>query len=91
LERGEDVIVNMRLDTDTETEYVRFDRLRVMRILERIVADLDQLAEGGEPQSDDDPTAEHRRRLAAVPEPARRLSTRQVRNSLRAKLKLPPT
>jgi len=49
LERGEDFIVNMMPDTERETEYVRFDRPRVIRILERIVADLDQLAQGGAP------------------------------------------
>ena len=86
-----DVIVNMRPDTDKQTEYVRFDRPRVMRILERIVADLDQLADGSVTRLDGDPATEHQRRLAATPEPTRRLSTRQERNSLRAKLKLPPT
>jgi hypothetical protein len=90
LEHGEDVMVNMRPDTDRETEYVRFDRPRVMRILERIAADLDQLAQAGETRLDGDPAAEHRRRLAATSEPTRRLSTRQTRNSLRAELKLPP-
>src|SRR6516164_5833351 len=32
MERGESVVVNLRLDTDTETEYVPFDRARVMHI-----------------------------------------------------------
>src|SRR5512132_1013638 len=81
LERGEDVIVNMRPNTDRETEYVRFDRPRVMRILERIVADLDQLAHGSVTRLDADLATEHRRRLAATPEPMHRLSTRQERNS----------
>ena len=36
LERGENVIVNLRLDTDVETEFVSFDRPRVVRVLERI-------------------------------------------------------
>jgi hypothetical protein len=44
LERGENVIVNLRLDTDVETEFVRFDRPRVVRVLERIAADLDNLS-----------------------------------------------
>ena len=44
LERGEDVIVNLRLDTDVETEFVSFDRPRVVRVLERIAADLDNLS-----------------------------------------------
>jgi hypothetical protein len=81
----------MRPDTDRETEYVRLDRPDVMRVLERIVADLDRLAEGSETRPEGDPASEHRRRLAATPQAARRLSTSQERNSLRAKLKLPPT
>ncbi len=44
LERGENVIVNLRPDTDTETEFVRFDRPRALRVLTRITADLDELA-----------------------------------------------
>lgn len=90
LERGEDVIVNHRPDTDMETEYVRFDRPRVVRILERITADLDHLAQGGDTQYDCDPTTHHRNRLAETPPPTRRLSTREAQNSLRAELKLPP-
>ena len=35
LERGENVIVNLRLDTDVETEVVSFDRPRVVRVLEQ--------------------------------------------------------
>lgn len=91
LERGEDVIVNMMPDTETETEYVRFDRPRVIRILERIVADLDQLAKAGATLSDRDPATGQRRRLAATPATTRRLSTKEERDALRAKLKLPPT
>jgi hypothetical protein len=37
------VVVNLRLDTDDEREFVSFDRLRVVRVLERIAADLDNL------------------------------------------------
>ena len=44
LERGENVIVNLRPGTDTETEFVRFDRPRVLRVLTRITADIDELA-----------------------------------------------
>jgi hypothetical protein len=91
LENGEEVIVNLRPDADTETEYVRFDRLRIIRILERIAADLDRLAEGTSTQFEGDPHSERRRRLAEEPKPKRRLSTREERNALRAELKLPPT
>ena len=41
LERGENVVVNLRPDEDVETEFVAFDRPRVVRVLERIAADLD--------------------------------------------------
>jgi transposase len=44
LERGENVIVNLRPDTDVETEFVSFDRPRVVRVLERIAADLEHLS-----------------------------------------------
>src|SRR3954449_8694794 len=44
LERGEQVVVNLRPETDPETEYVAFDRPRVLRVLARIIADLDELA-----------------------------------------------
>src|SRR5512144_2089355 len=44
LDRGETVVVNLRPETDAETEYVSFDRPRVLRVLARIIADLDELA-----------------------------------------------
>jgi DNA-binding transcriptional MerR regulator len=90
LEKGEEVMVNLRPETDLQTEYVRFDTPRVIRILERIAADLDQLAEGAPTQADSDPQSERKRRLAETPKPKRRLSTREARNALRAELKLPP-
>jgi hypothetical protein len=76
LERGENVIVNLRLDTDVETEFVSFDGPRVVRVLERIAADLDKLSEvPNDPQAEreanqHDPQARHRRELAEPsPEP----------------------
>ena len=42
LERGEDIVVNLRPDTEVETEFVPFDRPRLMRVLSRIVALLRQ-------------------------------------------------
>ena len=66
LERGENVIVNLRLDTDVETEFVSFDRPRVVRVLERMTADLDNLGLVlNDPQADKesnqtDPQARHR-------------------------------
>jgi len=90
MERGESVVVNMRLDTDTETEYVAFDRARVIRILERIAADLDDLAAGRVVPTQDDAASRHRRQLAEPAQQPKKLSTREERNALRARLKLPP-
>ena len=39
LERGENVVVNLRPDEDVETEFVAFDRPRVVRVLERNAAE----------------------------------------------------
>jgi hypothetical protein len=44
LERGENVVVNLRPDEDVETEFVAFDRPRLVRVLERIAGDLDTLS-----------------------------------------------
>jgi|GEM_PF-4823557 len=38
------VVVNPRPETDSETECVSFDCPRVLRVLARIIADLDELA-----------------------------------------------
>ena len=92
MERGESVVVNLRLDTDTETEYVPLDRACVMHILGRIASDLDDLAGGRVVPSEgqDDPATRHRRQLAEPAQQPKKLSTREERNALRAKLKLPP-
>jgi hypothetical protein len=44
LDCGELVGVNLRPETDPETEYVAFDHPRVLRVLSHISADLDELA-----------------------------------------------
>jgi hypothetical protein len=102
----------MRLETDAETEYVRFDGERVRRILRRIAADVEELIHPGdlasvEPSTDpaapsetkqeqqkqqqeQDAQARHRRRLAEPPPKERKLSPREERAALRAKLGLPP-
>jgi hypothetical protein len=96
LERGENVIVNLRLDTDVETEFVSFDRPRVVRVLERIAADLDNLGlVPNDPQADievnqNDPQARHRRELAEPSREPTKLSQREQRIALRAELGLPP-
>jgi hypothetical protein len=97
LERGENVVVNLRPDEDVETDFVAFDRLRVVRVLERIAADLDNLSlVPNDPHADKesnhhDPRARHRHELA---EPSRRepkkLSHRGQRTALRGALGLPP-
>jgi hypothetical protein len=92
IESGESVVVNLRLDTEENTEYVTFDHARVMRILGRIASDLEDLATGGQivASEQDNPAARHRRQLAEPQEQPKKLSTREERNALRAKLKLAP-
>ncbi len=96
LERGEDVVVNLRPEEDVKTEFVHFDRLRVLRVLSRITADLDKLAQDStEVRSNvavdgENPRAKHRHRLAEPePKPQRR-SQREEREALREALGLPP-
>src|SRR3954463_10048444 len=98
LERGEPVVVNLRPETDPETEYVAFDRPRVLRVLARIIADLDGLA-GFPPVAEEDikkggvgaRRARHRRRLAEADPAPRPLTMQEERAALRALLKLPPS
>jgi len=74
LERGENVVVNLRPDEDFETEFVAFDRPRIVRVLERIAADLDNLSlVPNDPHADKesnhhDPRARHRHELAEPPQ-----------------------
>src|SRR3954471_15026585 len=80
LERGEPVVVNLRPETDPETEYVAFDRPRVLRVLARIFAALAELGES--PPIDAESRAKgknaevrrahHRRRLAEPDPPPKR-------------------
>jgi hypothetical protein len=94
--RGAPVVVNLRPDSDVETEFVPFDRPRILRVLARIAADLDELARAhevgaaGASPGEDDPRARHRRRLAEPPLAPPRLSPREERARLRAELGLPP-
>jgi len=96
LERGEDVVVNLRPEEDVKTEFVRFDSHRVLRVLSRIAADLEELARnfdqpiGEKVRDKENPLLRHRRRLAEPePEPVRS-SPHQERAALREKLGLPP-
>jgi len=94
-ERGETVVVNLRPDADPETEYVVFERWRILRVLERIAADLDDVARppgvlAPLAPPDEDVGTRYRRRLAEPPPRPRRRSAREERTALRAELGLPP-
>jgi hypothetical protein len=93
------VVLNLRPETDPETEYVSFDRPRVLRVLTRIIADRDELA-GSPPIADEEETkgedaearrVRHWKRLAEPDPPPKRLSIREERAALRALLDLPPS
>jgi hypothetical protein len=98
LERGDQVVVNLRPESDPETEYVSFDRPRVVRVLARIIADLDGLA-GFPPIAEEDVKkgsvetrrARHRRWFAEPDPPANPMTVQEERAALRASLKLPPS
>ena len=69
-------------DEDVETKFVAFDRPRVVRVLERIAADLDNLSlVPNDPHADKesnnhDPQARHRHELAEPPPRPKKLSHR---------------
>jgi hypothetical protein len=96
LDRGEDVVVNLRPQEDGKTEFVRFNSQRVLRVLSRIAADLEQLTRirsetsGDRENDEEDPLQRHRRRLAEPEPQPKRLSPREERAVLREKLGLPP-
>ena len=98
LERGEPVVVNLRPETDPETEYVAFDRPRVLRVLARIIADLDELAgyppidaeSRGKGKTAEARRAHHRRRLAEPDPPPKRMTVQEERAALWDALGRPP-
>jgi AraC-like DNA-binding protein len=97
LGRGERVIVNLRPESDSETEYVAFDGPRILRVLGRIIADLDALAGlpplAEEESRDEDAEARrvrHRKSLSEPEPQPKRLSVREERALLRALLERPP-
>ncbi len=88
-------MVNLRPDTDPDPAYVVFERWRILRVLERIAADLDDLARPlGVPAPlappAEDAQTRHRQRLAEPPPRPRRQSMRDERAALRADVALPP-
>ena len=96
LERGEQVVVNLRPDTEDATEYVRFDQARIRRVLARIAADLDTLTrhdpaiEAARPAQAEDPRRQHRYRLAEPEEhPRRGRTAKEQREALRQAFGLP--
>ena len=96
-QRGERVVVILRPESDPETEYVAFDGPRILRVLGRIIADLDALAglpsrpdEESEGEDAEARRARHRKRLAEPEPQPRRLSVREERALLRALLDRPP-
>lgn len=98
LDRGETVVVNLRPETDPETEYVAFDRPRVLRVLARIIADLDELAgyppiaaeSRAEGKNAEARRAHHRRRLAEPDPPPKRMTVQEERAALWDALGRPP-
>jgi hypothetical protein len=97
MQRGERVVVNLRPESDPETEYVAFDGPRILRVLGRIIADLDVLA-GLPPRAAEERKAEdaearrvrHRKQMAEPEPEPKRLSVREERALLRALLDRPP-
>ena len=98
LARGETVVVNLRAETDPKTAWVAFDQARVLRVLKRIAADLDELSGRTTPTENDASTGDaqaegiqHRRRLAEPEPELSSLSQREQRAILREKMGLPPS
>lgn len=96
LEHEAHVVVNLRPASEDETEFVPFDRPRVLRVLARIAADLDALTRRSlasvpeEADSQEEHRARHRQRLAEPEPPPRRLSRWEERAASRHALGLPP-
>jgi hypothetical protein len=91
-------VVSLRPETDPETDYIAFNRPRVLRVLARIIADLDELAgyppitEATAAKGEDAETrrARHRQQLVK-PEPAsRRMTVQEERAALWDALGRPP-
>jgi len=97
LARGERVVINLRAESDSRTAFVGVDQQWVMRVLNRIAADLDQLSgllrlnEESEAELDAIIAGVKHRRSLAEPEPElSSLSQREQRAILREKMGLSP-
>jgi hypothetical protein len=96
LEHEDHVVVNLRPESEEETEFVPFDRHQVLRVLARMAADLDELARRPLENTEElaagqeELRARHRQQLAEPEPQPRRLSRREERADLRQALGLPP-
>jgi predicted transcriptional regulator len=96
LEHEDHVVVNLRPESEEETEFVPFDRPRVLRVLARMAADLDELARRPRENTEESAKgreelrARHRQRLAEPELQPRRLSPQEERAALRPAKGLPP-
>jgi hypothetical protein len=91
LEVEESISVNLRPDADAETDYVGFDRPRVVKLLQRIAADMDDIAQHGFGSEGEHEVRSCQRRRLAEPLPApKQLTNREQRAALRAQCGLPP-
>jgi hypothetical protein len=98
LARGETVMVNLRTETDPKTAFVAFDQARVLRVLKRITADLDELSGRMTLTENNDAAVDtiaanvkHRQRLAEPEPELSSLSQREQRAIVREKMGLPPS
>jgi hypothetical protein len=91
--------MNLRPETDPETEYVASDRPRVLRALARIIADLDELSRyppsaaesRTEGKTAEARRAHHRQQLAEPDPPPKRLTVQEERAALWDALGHPPS
>ena len=96
LEHEDHVVVNLRPESEEATEFVPFDRPRVLRVCARMAADLDELAHHPHENTEavaagqEARRARHRQRLAEPEPQPRRLRQREARADLRQALGLPP-
>jgi hypothetical protein len=94
LEQGEIVVVNLRPDTDDQTQFTRFNHARVMRVLARVTSDLDELTrrdpKAGISEDNVDALKRHQQRLAEPDEPPRGRTAKEQREALRKAFGLPP-
>jgi len=97
LARGEQVVVNLRAESDPRTAYVAVAQSWVMRVLKRVAANLDRLSGSQNPIEESEVEAnpviagvKHRHRLAEPEPELSSLSQREQRAILREKMGLPP-